>query len=396
MASIKRVHLQNYKSLRDVDLELGKLNVLIGENGSGKSNLLSFFSLMQNAANERLGERIRSDGGLSEIRWRGDEGSLVELMIDFDDLSFLNEGQIGHYGIKLADNRVGYSVENEVISDTLRVGIRPYFEYLSSVQGHASISLGSRDDSPRYHKEAIGDRELSITLIRDRSSFPALAEIRETLITWQVYRGLGEDALSNIRRPQPLDVVDPLHLDPQARNLVSILYELRENDYSVFSQLLEQLRTAFEYFADLKINVVGSGMVSLSWATKDFVDKIPFPAHIVSDGMLRFLTLATLLLLPDPPSLIAIDEPEIGLHPSLLPQLAELLKLASERTQIVVATHAPSLLSAEAIELSDIVLVGKRNGETIMERADTRQDLHRWLDRYSLGNLWSMGKLEVE
>ena len=108
--------------------------------------------------------------------------------------------------------------------------------------------------------------------------------------------------------------------------------------------------------------------------------------------MLRFLGLATLLLLPDPPPLIAIDEPEVGLHPRLLSLLAALMKQASERTQLVVATHSPQLISAESLDPDDIVLVEMEDGKTKLNRPDP-EELRRWLERYTLGNLWVMGKL---
>ena len=130
----------------------------------------------------------------------------------------------------------------------------------------------------------------------------------------------------------------------------------------------------------------------MRWVNKSGWD---FPARATSDGMLRFLALATLLLLPEPPSLIAIDEPEIGLHPRLIPRLAELLKDASQRTQIVVATHSPLLLNAEAIQPEDVVVVDLENGETQFKRLDSG-DLKMWLERFTLGNLWTMGRLETQ
>jgi predicted ATPase len=165
----------------------------------------------------------------------------------------------------------------------------------------------------------------------------------------------------------------------------------------VYEKLKQQTELTFPDFKELYMPLAGEGTVSFQWSSKDFPLK-PIGASQLSDGILRFLGLAAILLqanLPEPPALIAIDEPEIGLHPKLLPYLGGLLKQASERTQIIVSTHSPQLLNSEAIELQDIVLVERHNGETVMKRADSQQGLARWLDRYTLGQLWTMGRLEI-
>ncbi len=402
MPQIKALTLINYKSLRNVEIELSPLNILIGKNGAGKSNLISFFRLLCEAANEHLADSLRGMGGFNEIRWRrSNERDSVEW-----ELALKNLKQVDHpiyYSGQLTGRGTSFSVGLEEVSRDPYPGYQDRYRFLSVSDGRIRFLAAKTGDIENemesetdYKEYNYKDQELVVAQVRDPVRYPLLDEIRHSLSDWMVFRGFGENALQNIYKSQALEASDPLRLDPQGLNLVSVLHSLaNEAQYSsAYAALIDILEEAFPDFQKLDLKIVATGMVELHWRSRDFPNKPAFPARSVSDGMLRFIGLATLLLLPDPPPLVVIDEPEIGLHPELIPLLAGLLKQASERTQIIVTTHSPALLSSEDIELSDIVLVERKNGETIMERADSRANLDRWLERYTLGQLWTMGKLE--
>jgi predicted ATPase len=392
MARISKLALTNYKSLQNVEFELSNLNILIGRNGSGKSNLLSLFRLLCDGANGHLTSNIAEQGGLGELRWRGgDERDVIQWKLTFEDLQAV-ERTIYYVG-DLAARGNSFTIRLEELStDPFRIGL-DLFKYLSASDGRIRILKSKVKDEEQDIDYAYNDQEPVISQIRDPMRYPLLDEIRRLLSDWTVFRGFGENALQNIYGAQSLNVSYPLRLDPQGKNLVSLIMSLNESRYrNTRDSLYEILENAFPDFKQLDLSLVASNAIELRWESKDFPG-LAFPARSMSDGMLRFIGLATLLLLPEPPSLIVIDEPELGLHPSLVPLLAGLLKQASERTQVIVTTHSPLLLSGEDIEISDVVLVERREGRTTLERADTRANLDRWLERYTLGQLWTMGKL---
>lgn len=396
MPRISKLMLSNYKSLRDMEIQLNDLNILIGRNGAGKSNLLSMFRLLREGADSHFSSSIAEQGGLNEIRWRGGtERDAVGWELAFEDLEQVSDRTIYYSGSFVVRGN-SFTVKSEELSQDPYPGYLERYKYLSASDGRVRILKSKIDDEEKAIDYTYSDQELMISQVRDPVRYPLLDEVRRLLENWTIFRGFGEDALRNIYMAQSLSGIShPLRLDPQGRNLASVLQSLaNEAPYSdAYDSLNETLETAFPDFEKLDLALVASNAIELRWRSKDFPGKLAFPARSMSDGMLRFIGLATLLLLPDPPSLIVIDEPEIGLHPQLVPLLAALLKQASQRAQIIVTTHSPSLLSSEDIQLADIVLVDRRNGETIMERADSRANLDRWLERYTLGQLWTMGKL---
>lgn len=399
MASISNISLRNYKNLHEVDLDLKPLNILIGVNGAGKSNFLSFFRLLSEGAKEKLADKIGDMGGFNEIRRRG-SNEAIEWALTFESLQSVLPQKINEtvfYTGILASRGSSYSIRKEELSQPPSTGFDENYYYLRAAEGRPNI-LKSRKfaDEEKIEEDSTpySDHELLIAQVGDRRTYPLLNEVRSLLSDWITFRGFGEGAIENISKPQPLKVVEPLRLNPAGDNLLSVLYSLRDSDSSsIYRRLKDLIATAFPDFEDFSLPLVGSGVIELIWKTRQG----PFPAKSLSDGMLRFLGLAVLLLLPDPPSLITIDEPEIGLHPSLISLLAELLKRASERTQIIVTTHSPLLLNAEAITLEDIVLVEPDEvDQTVhMVRADSQEHLKKWVERYSLGNLWTMNKLKL-
>lgn len=250
--------------------------------------------------------------------------------------------------------------------------------------------LTTPEISNRYD---LNSRELAVAQVND-GSYPILNEIRNIIEDWAVFRGFGEKALENIHQAQAIEVVNPLRLKADGSNLASVLHSMaNESQYTdAHDHLQDIIRLAFPDFDSLKLVTAGTGRVELQWRTKN---RWQFPAQALSDGMLRFLGLAVLLNLPDMPPLIAIDEPEVGLHPRLIPLLAGMLKAASTRTQIVVTTHNPELLNAPDIALEDIVLVDNDDGETTLKRVEKDDYLEMWLRKYSgqFGRLWVMDKL---
>jgi predicted ATPase len=399
MPTISEITLLNYKSFRNLEnFPLKPLNILIGRNGAGKSNFINFFKLLSAAADERLTTTIRAEGGLSEIRWRHSrQDDSIDWRLTLKGLDIPRPSI--YYGVSLIPQGNNFNVRLEEVSADPNPGFREEYKFLGAYNGtirYLTAKPGTDDDvqlDGNQSTEEVGydynSQELAIAQIRDPIRYPLMGEIRHLFTDCTIFRGFGENALANIYNSQSLDVVSPLRLDSEGSNLVSVLHAVYNDGRYIAAQdeLESILRQAFPDFRKLAFNLTASGKAELQWRNTFS----QFPASQVSDGMLRFLGLATLLLLPDPPALIAIDEPEIGLHPELIPLLGGLLKSASQRTQIIVATHSPQLLNAVMPE--DVVIVESHNGETRLERPDS-DNLKLWLERYTLGSLWTMGKLE--
>lgn len=413
MATIQRLTLKNYKSFREMTLEMRPLNILIGPNGAGKSNLLSFFRLLKNAADEKLAETIISEGGFDEIRWRGATDFFDTIMWELHVSELIGMGGRKFEPIWIRTSlqkrgSAGYGIFDEIG----RVGTKPYrgvedTYYLKIGSGHIAVIAApqfpdpnrkikqlSKEELDRF-SESYHDQELYIAQVRGGRTYSVFDGIRSFFVDFDIFRAFSDVSLHNMRNAQPLQVITPLRVDPAGKNLVSVLYAIwNDARYAQSQEAIENaLRDAFPEYRELKFPSPASGRVELHWREKNGWQ---FPAAQMSDGMLRYLGLATLLNLPEPPPLIAIDEPEIGLHPSLLHLLAGLLKVASSRSQIVVCTHSPQLLNADDIEPDDVVLVERRDGETVMERVSHRRDLNLWLERYKLGELQVLGKLELQ
>jgi predicted ATPase len=384
---IERLTVKNFKSLVDVDLELRPLNILVGRNGSGKSNFLSFFHLLREGAAGNLNNTINAMGGFSQVIHYGAQDTL-EWELTFQKVPNVDtvyyKGQLGRRGTS------GYSIRLEELERPPYPTHTNRYKYLSVADGHVRILKSSGDEEEPAYDES--DQEFVIAQVRNRVRYPVLAEIRALIADWQISRGFGSDALHNVRTPQVFNVVDPLRLDPSGMNLVSVLQQLaNQPQFSGISErLLQILQGGFPDLVKLDIPISAGGMGSLNYRSRDL--SLPIPAISMSDGQLRFLALAVSLLLPDPPSLIAIDEPEVGLHPEMLEVLMELLQQASQRTQIIIATHSPRLI--DLTNPDDVIVVDREHGQTSLKRLPSDQ-LHRWLERYSLGKLWTMGKLEV-
>jgi predicted ATPase len=397
MVKIDTLSIRNFKSIESLDeFELRPLNILIGPNGSGKSNFVTFFRLLKRAANGRLADFVNNEiGGIDEVRYKGATNKqTIDWQLKLTALETISDSHI-YYKARLGNRGNRFIFRSEEVQREPKEGYTEGFNLLGAYDGYIRhlSSVGNDENGNDEYDSGFeyNGEESAFEYARNPKRYPTVDEVRRFLGDFAILRGFGENSLDNIHRSQPISVINPLRVDADGKNLVSVLYKLmQDTEYDGVKEELENtLKIAFADFRRLAFPPVASNKVELQW-----VNRWGFPARSISDGMLRFLVLATQLLLPDPPPVILIDEPEIGLHPRLIPLLAELLKSASEQSQVIITTHSPQLLSAEAIELSDVVLVHNDDGKTVLERPD-EQRLDRWLERYTLGGLWTMGKLGV-
>ena len=381
---IQRLRLSNLLSFGPdaEEVELRPLNVLIGPNGSGKSNLIEAISLFK-AAPQDLVEPIREGGGIGAWIWKGEAASQtaqIEAIIENPkgnqalrySLTFTQVGQ----RFELSDERI----ENEQAYPDQE---NPYFYF------------GYRNGQPYLNLKEIGQRQLLredvnpeqsiLSQRRDPDSYPEITYLGDALRKIRLYREWSFGRSTPPRLPQPADLPNDF-LAEDGRNLGLVLNLLRTKP-GVKKKLLEALRELNEAIDDFDTLIQG-GTVQLFMQEGN----ISIPATRLSDGTLRYLCLLAIICHPNPPPLVCIEEPELGLHPDILPPLAKLLLEASERCQLIVTTHSEVLVDALTDSPESILVCEKPKDRTEMRRLE-RKDLAAWLERYRLGELWRSGEL---
>ena len=386
---IRRLKLRNLLSFGpDVqDLELAPLNVLIGPNGSGKSNLIEAFGLMQ-AAPTDLPKPIRRGGGIVNWLWKHNpKESIVDLECVIDNPS---GRQPLRYRLSFteADQRfvlIEEAIENERPYDGYD---QPYL-YYEYRNGRATLNY--RDTDPDYRE----DRRLQLEEIavdqsilaqrKDPDHYPELTYLGDMLDRIRIYREWSFGRYTAPRVPQSADLPND-YLAEDASNLGLVLNRLKREP-KIKIRLLSALRQLYDGVSDFDVIIEGGTVQTLLQE-----DDISIPATRLSDGTLRYLCLLAILHHPNPPPFVCIEEPELGLHPDILPGLATLLREASERSQLVVTTHSDVLVDALTDTAESIVICESHGGQSELRRLD-KCDLKPWLEKYRLGELWTSGEL---
>ena len=363
-----------------IDMPLGKLNVLIGPNGSGKSNLLEVLALLQ-AAPTNFPQPVKEMGGVREWLWKGKARTgeaKIEAIIE-------NPGyQPLRHGLSIADHGGRFEVVDECIENE-----RPYEKkqdvyFFYRFQRGNPVLKDLSDHERSLKRETVKPEQSILSQVRDPERYPVLAWLQEQYEQIRLYRNWYFGPATPMRREQSTHGRSDF-LSDGGENLPLVLSKIRPR---VKSELLSSLSKLYEGVEDIQLTIDG-GNVLLFLAETGGRE---IPATRLSDGTLRYLCLLAILLHPEPPPLVAIEEPELGLHPDIIPHIADLMVRASERTQLVVTTHSRILVDALTEDPSCIVVCSKEEGESRFERLNP-SELAVWLDKYSLGELWSMGEL---
>ena len=337
---------------KGVDLPMMPLNVLIGPNGSGKSNLLEAIALLRSATSD-LAEPIARRSGPAEFFWKGPDppqSLRIEAMIDFPPTNVLR-----------------------------------HVLWATVTGGHVEVAKGSVEVLEGERPEVISDHadpRASICFAAPKET--ALQHLKEQYDAIRFYRNWSFGPDVRLRRPCDADGCGRF-LDEDGGNLALVLSAFHGDDKRA---VLDALRSLYDGIVDFRCPVRG-GTVGL------FLDEKgnrTIPATLLSDGALRYLCLLAVLLHPQPPPLVCIEQPELGLHPDLLPTLTDLMRNASQRSQLVVTTHSNVIVDALTDQPESVVICEKHDGETEMRRLDNA-DLSIWLKDYSLGDLWTDGEL---
>lgn len=353
---IQYLEIKGFKSFKNLELELKPINILIGSNGVGKSNFISFFKLINAIFNERLQQHLleeKADNLLYFGRKRT-ENLFAKLIFD----SGKNNNNAYYFNL-IQTKSGGLFIEREA----------------------SGFNVKKDDNVLNYYTNT----NLEESNIQKNGSFRN-AYLSEHLKNLQVFHFHDTSSTSYLRKES--DINDNLYLKQDGRNLAAFLYLLKSNHVKIFNRIEKSIQSIAPYIQKLILepNRLNEREIELRWIDKGDADS-NFSAYQLSDGTLRFIALATLLMQPTPPSVIIIDEPELGLHPFAIGVLSGLIQAASYKSQIIIATQSPGLISHFSPE--DIIVIDKseKENQTIASRLQS-ENLGLWLNEFSLGDLW--------
>lgn len=365
-------------------LEMRPLNLLIGPNGSGKSNFVEAIGLLRSASGKLTAPmRGPGGGGVKEWIWKGANNghAHIEAVIDYP------QGlQPLRHRMEFTETAARFDLLDEAIEnrDPDPGHDDPFFFYRFQ-NGRPALSVyggGTRT----LRREDVAPDESILSQRKDPDQYPELAYLADVYAKTRLYREWSFGRSSVFRSPQSADLPGD-RLAEDFSNLGLFLNYLRGIPHAKRA-LVEHLRALYAGIDDFDVRIKG-GTVEVFLTEGDFT----IPASRLSDGTLRYLCLLAVLCDPEPPPLVCIEEPELGMHPDILPKLGDLLIAASERTQIVVTTHSDILVDAMTDLPEAVVTVEKHEGRTQARRLEATDALRDWLNRYRLGQLWMRGEI---
>lgn len=352
---VSKISIKGFKSIKDLEnLRLDSLNILIGSNGAGKSNFISFFKMLSELVDGRLQLWVSKQGGADRILSYGiKETKAIEAFVEFG----LN----------------GYKLNLEPTSDAQLTFAEEKLFFDGPYFGKTWQTLGSG-----HNESLLIDR-------KDKDGKQIADYCYKSIASWKIFHFHDTSNTAGVKRRGSLH--DNIYLRHDASNLAAYLFRLQEEQNDIYQNIRKIVQLAIPFFDDFAFNPrklpSGEEQINLLWKQKGS-DYALWPDQF-SDGSIRFICLATALMQPDPPSTLIIDEPELGLHPYAVTLLASLLRSASQRMQIIVATQSVSLVNE--FNIDDLIVVDRNAGFTVFNRFNT-EDFKGWLEEYTVGELW--------
>jgi predicted ATPase len=338
------IEIEGYKSIKKLGIELKPVNILIGANGAGKSNFISFFEFLNQLYEQKLKGYVALNGGLERVLFGGRKKSkALASRISFNE-------SVNEYSFKIEPGDDSFIFVEEGL----------WYE-------------GDVKNIARYEEEAF----------LKYSKLPRADYIRDYLKNLMKYHFHDTGKNSPFNQLSHVEN-DTYFLYETGSNLAAILFDIRENNRLVYRRIIKTIQSIAPYFSDFFLEPNKEGYVRLQW--RDLYNSTIYGANDLSDGTMRFIALATLFLQPSLPKTLIIDEPELGLHPNAISKLCGMIQSAVARgSQVILATQSTDLVSYFMPE--DVVTVDQENGESIFSRLNEKE-LSLWLKDYSLGELW--------
>jgi predicted ATPase len=348
---LERISIAGFKSIGAMDLELGSLNILIGANGAGKSNFLAVFALLHDVLAQRLQIHVAERGGANALL---------------------------HFGQKqTSEIRVHLSFHKNAYEVALAPAAGDELFFIEETCSYQA----PEHDQPYFVR--LGDGHKESRLPEAATHEMVCRHVLDSLSSWKIYHFHDTSKSARVKQKHAIDDNDALR--PDAANLAAFLYRLQQTQGDAYRRILAAVRMVAPFFDDfvLRPDRLRTDVIQLEWRERGSEDY--FNAQALSDGTLRFMCLATLLLQPNLPTAILIDEPELGLHPAAIQQLTALIKSAATKSQVILSTQSVTLVNQFGPE--DVIVVD-REGPASSLRRIAPDKIHDWLDGYALGELW--------
>lgn len=377
MKTLHQVSIEGFKSIAQASITLGDLNVVIGANGAGKSNLIAAFRLLESSLNGRLQHYTAIQGGADRLLHHGRKATPTCRMsftgADFSYCLTLEPNVKNRFVV--AEEFLEYQEQSKTIA--------PASDEADLAGLEHDLLVVYDEDGNWVEPPSVDFHELLNSTLGDLPDLPSTQ--LESIRAFHFH-----DTSDAAPCRQDAEIRDARELHAEGRNLPAFLYRLREKHAPIYRRIVEHIRLVAPFFDDfiLAPSPENDRMIRLEWRHRDSDGY--FDAHSLSDGTLRFICLATLLLQPNPPRLILLDEPELGLHPLAIHILAEMLDAAAERTQILLATQSVTLL--DQFSLDRVIVADCQARSTRFVRL-APQDFEAWLEHFSVGELWQKNVL---
>lgn len=359
MRTLEKLTIKGFKSIGDQTLALGRLNVFIGGNGAGKSNLVQAFRFLREIVNKNLGGYVLQSGGADTLLHFGRKRTpSMEFGLTFGAGGFGN----GYKLVLVPTNEDGLFIKEEWT----------FYHNRTRYSGPTGTMIGRNVAEARLPEE--------------KGNVPAF--VRSDLESYRVYHFHDTSNTAAVKLMCQVD--DNRVLRPDAANLAAFLFFLKQKHPETLRNIEDTVRQIAPFFEGFVLEPLRNNpeRIRLEWKEKG--SDSYFNATALSDGTLRFMCLATLLMQPVLPAVVLLDEPELGLHPAAIVLLADLLSIASQRTQVIVATQSVGLIGQFSHE--DVWTVDREGGQSVFKHL-AKEDLSGWLEGYSLGELWEMNRL---
>jgi predicted ATPase len=373
---IQELEIKGFKSLRHVRWTPGRLNVLIGPNGSGKSNLLQALELLQLSAKGQLSKEILRQGGLFPILWDSKASELSWTLLAFTQDEPLNY----HLSLQPRDFFGSFRIRSETLSSDTKLLNRT----------HESIWIGDGESRKLEEVELQGEQTALSRFTGFSTDERLIVRSQSYLSSWSIYQNLRVDRSSAVR--SPIVARYERRISDDGQNLVSVLHTLYTGDRDFKQAIDDAMGAAFgSEYEELLFPPAADQMIQLRIRWRSL--KTEQSASNLSDGTLRFLMIIAILASPESGAVVAIDEPETGLHPKMFPIIAEFAVEAARKKQVIFTTHSSQFLDAFREEPPTTTVIECMNGETRLTVLDEDR-LREWLKHYSLGDLYETGELE--
>lgn len=391
--AIQKLEIDGYLSFQEVTWKPGKMNLLVGPNGSGKSNLLRTLRLISSAASGRLSQAISGSDGMWAVLWDQAVESLGwQLTLDGTGIFHDPERKAIAYELRLAlFGGSGYFIA----TDTLRQHYAREGDQLPAGMIYHRDPHGSsvldRESKRLVPLSTFETGESLLSQIGGIRGNPEVCAVKEVLEAWGIYYGIDVGSRSPMRMPAMTQYSSRVLWD--GSNLAAVLHTLYEGHRGFKQEIDDGMRAAFgKEYVELVFPPAAAQMIQLGvqWNSS----ARPHVGQQLSDGTLQYLFLLTVLAHREPPPLIAIDEPETGLHPSMFPLVAEYAVAAAERTQVIITSHSPEFLDVFTEYEPCVTVCTWEDGRTHLSSL-LSEKLQKWLERYRLGEMFTSGDLDV-